>query len=224
MQNENFTEMIEKKIPSAYPYWLVGLFWLFCSLIFPFYKLTHFLIVGAFSIVVFFVSKKLIPPKTVLVKAPKTPAYSGDFDIGQTELEYLEKLRDYCERIENETIKKKIKAISEVSKSIFEYIHDKPERTNEIRKLTSYYLPTAIKILDAYDRMEEQSVKGPNIACTLESIEKSLEKLEKAFETLLDNLYSAEKIDIETDIEVLESMLAQEGISTSESYEIKLQL
>ena len=224
MSNESLPKMIEKKIPSAYPYWLVGLFWLAYSLLFPLYKITHFVIAAVLSLAVFCVSKKLIPPKTVLVEAPKEPAYSGRFDIGQTQREYLEKLRDTYEKIENENVRNHVKSISELSKSIFEYVSDKPERVNEIRKFTAYYLPTAIKILDAYDRMEEQSVKGTNITQTLESIEKALAKMEKAFEAQLDSLYSAEKLDIETDIEVMEAMLAQEGIITPKANEIELRL
>lgn len=224
VSNENSPKMIEKKIPSAYPYWLVGLFWIAYSLVFPLYKLTHFVIASILSMALFFASKKLMPPKIVMVEAPKTPAYTGKFDIGQTQREYLEKLRDAYERIENENVREHVSNISELSKSIFEYISDKPGRVNEIRKFTSYYLPTAIKILDAYDRMEEQRIKGTNITKTLYSIESSLEKIEKAFEVQLDSLYSAEKLDIETDIEVMEAMLEQEGIITSNTDEIKLHL
>lgn len=224
VSSENSPKMIEKKIPSAYPYWITGLFWLVYSLVFPLYKIPHFAIAAILSIAVFFISKKLIPPKTVMVEAPKEPAYSGRFDIGQTQRDYLEKLRDAYEKIENEDVRKHVNNISNLSKSIFEYVSDKPDRVNEIRRFTAYYLPTAIKILDAYDRMEEQSVKGTNITQTLDSIENALAKMEKAFEAQLDSLYSAEKLDIETDIEVMEAMLAQEGIITPKTNEIELRL
>lgn len=211
MKNDKTPEMVEKKIPSALPFWIVGGFWVLYALIFPLYRLTHFLIAAVLSAAVFVAAKKLIPPRTVMVEAPKE-AYDGKYDLGAAERDYLAKLHAASEAIDSPEVSAKVDRIEELSRSIFEYISQHPERTDEIHKFTSYYLPTTLKILDAYDRMEEQKIRGENVTKAMAGIEQTLGTVASAFERQLDSLYSAETLDIETDISVLESMLAQEGL------------
>ena len=203
---------VEKKIPSVLPIWAIGGFWMLYALIFPLYRLTDYAIAAVLSAGVFFLAKKLIPPRTVWVEQAPEPAYSGKYDLDAIQRDYLEKLKKASDAIENPEVSKKIDRIRELSASIFEYAAQNPSRVGDLRKFTSYYLPTTLKILDAYDRMEEEKIKGENVARTMTGIENTLDTVAAAFERQLDSLYSAETLDIETDISVLESMLSQEGI------------
>ncbi len=215
MQEKNSPNLIEKKVPSALPFWLVGVFWLLYALLIPLYRPVHYLIAAVLSAAVFFAAKKLVPARTVLVEAPPEPAYGGKTDLGIEKQEYLEKLKAASKAIENPEVSEKVDRIGELSRSIFEYVSQHPEQAGDLRKFTSYYLPTTLKILDAYDRMEEQRVKGENVTRAMAGIEKTLDTVADAFAHQLDGLYSAETLDIETDISVLESMLSQEGIGQS---------
>jgi len=76
----------------------------------------------------------------------------------------------------------------------------------------NYYLPTTLKLLNAYDRMDSVGIAGQNIAGTQGKIEDIMETICKAFDKQLDALYGEEALDISTDITVLENMLAQEGL------------
>ena len=49
-----------------------------------------------------------------------------------------------------------------------------------------------------------------------EEIKKSLDVINQAFEKLLDSLFEDDALDISTDISVLQTMLAQEGLTGSD--------
>ena len=89
---------------------------------------------------------------------------------------------------------------------------DNPAKLPQIRKFMSYYLPTTIKLLTAYDQMSRQGVSGENISGTMEKVEGMMSTIVRAFEKQLDALYGADALDISTDITVLENMMAREGL------------
>ena len=76
-----------------------------------------------------------------------------------------------------------------------------------------YYLPTTIKLLQAYQDLDAQPVQGENIISSKKEIEKTLDTLNMAFEKLLDDLFQETAWDVSTDISVLHTMLAQEGLT-----------
>ena len=76
----------------------------------------------------------------------------------------------------------------------------------------NYYLPTADKLLKQYRDLLKTGSQGENIQGAMRSIENSLELIATAFEKQLDSLYRHEAMDIQTDIDVLETMLAADGI------------
>ena len=63
--------------------------------------------------------------------------------------------------------------------------------------------------------MDKQPVQGENITNGKGEIEKTLDTLNVAFEKLLDSLFEDTAWDVATDISVLHTMLAQEGLTES---------
>ena len=76
----------------------------------------------------------------------------------------------------------------------------------------NYYLPTTLKLLKAYARLEKQAVAGENIKSSRQEIERILDKLTEGFRQQLDRLFQADAIDISSDIDVLETMMAKDGL------------
>ena len=76
-----------------------------------------------------------------------------------------------------------------------------------------YYLPTTLKLLNAYDRMGAQGVSGENIDATMQRVESMMGTIVTAFEKQLDMLFGSEAMDISADITVLENMMKREGLS-----------
>ena len=82
-----------------------------------------------------------------------------------------------------------------------------------MRKLMEYYLPTTVKLLEAYEELSRQPVQGENIKSSQREIEDTLDTLNEAFERLFDSMFQDTAWDVSTDISVLKTMLAQEGLA-----------
>ena len=79
--------------------------------------------------------------------------------------------------------------------------------------MMGYYLPTTVKLLEAYADLDAQPVQGENIISSKREIEKTLDTLNIAFEKLLDDMFQDTAWDVSSDISVLHTMLAQEGLT-----------
>ena len=91
-----------------------------------------------------------------------------------------------------------------------------PKKLPQIRRFLNYFLPTTLKILNAYDRMDAVGISGENIDATKSKVEHMMGNIVSAFDKQLDNLFGAEAMDVSTDITVMENLLAQEGLSPKE--------
>ncbi len=125
---------------------------------------------------------------------------------------YVLKIRKCNDAIPGEVISAKIDHMELLVNKIFDRVEQKPECVGDIRKLMEYYLPTTIKLLETYAEMDAQPVGGENIRSTKKEIEDSLDTINVAFEKLLDSLFQDTAWDVSSDISVLKTMLAQEGL------------
>ncbi|MCD7736288.1 MAG: 5-bromo-4-chloroindolyl phosphate hydrolysis family protein, partial [Lachnospiraceae bacterium] len=126
------------------------------------------------------------------------------------------------ERIPGEEMTEKLNRLELVVTRIFREAGKNPDAVSDLRKMMSYYLPTTQKLLDAYCELDDQPIRGQNIETTRREIEGALDTLNTAFENLLDSLYEEQAWDISSDISVLNTMLAQEGL-TKKDFEKKEQ-
>ena len=76
-----------------------------------------------------------------------------------------------------------------------------------------YYLPTTLKLVNAYQEFDSQPVQGENILQAKKEIEQTMDTINTAFENLLDTLFQDDVLDVATDISALETMLAQAGLT-----------
>lgn len=127
--------------------------------------------------------------------------------------DYVRKIREANEAIPGEEISAKISRMETLVVRIFDRVEQKPDTVDDIRKLMEYYLPTTIKLLEAYKELDAQPVQGENIISSRKEIEKTLDTLNMAFEKLLDELFQDTAWDLSSDISVLNTMLAQEGLT-----------
>ena len=96
-----------------------------------------------------------------------------------------------------------------------------PSDIPQIKKFMNYYLPTTIKLLNAYDRMSAQGIEGENLDKSMKSINDMLDTAIEAYKKRLDSLFANQALDIETDIQVMNTMLAREGLSGGKDFEVK---
>ncbi len=113
-------------------------------------------------------------------------------------------------------IKTKINEIVDISGRIIKSaVEDSTDRAS-VKRFLNYYMPTTIKLLNSYDRMYSQGIEGTNISGTMTRIDEALDKIIDSYRRQLDALFADEALDIETDIKVLDTMLAREGLKERE--------
>ena len=127
--------------------------------------------------------------------------------------EYIRQMREANDAIPGEDISKKLTRLELIIDKIFTHVEKHPEQTDELHKFMNYYLPTTLKLVNAYREFDEQPVQGENIRKAKQEIEDTLDTIISAFEKLFDSMFEDAAMDISTDISVLETMLAQEGLT-----------
>lgn len=125
---------------------------------------------------------------------------------------YIRKLRDYNDSIEGEAISSKLFQLEDLLKEIFDRVREHPEQMPQMHKFMDYYLPTTLKLVQAYEEFDSVSIPGEDIISAKDEIEKTLDTINSAFTELLNNLYRDTVFDVTTDAQVLQTMLAREGL------------
>ena len=123
--------------------------------------------------------------------------------------------------IKDPEIRKKINEIMRITDKITQDAIADPSDIPQIKKFMNYYLPTTIKLLNAYDRMSSQGIEGENLDKTMKSIDAMLDDAIVAYKKMLDSLFANQALDIETDIQVMNTMLAREGLTGNKDFDVK---
>jgi hypothetical protein len=208
------------------PFYAVAVLWLACGLLVPFYKPIHYGIAAVISAVVFFAVQAVCKNGGVIgaEEAPKAEEKPREETTGNAELDKMLKdgrmaiaeMKRLDDNIADPGISADIVRLEQVSEKIFEEVKRDPKKLPKIRRFMDYYLPTTLKLLNSYDRMSATGVSGENIDTTLAKVEGMMRTIVAAFEKQLDSLYGADALDISTDITVLETMMAREGLTEQE--------
>lgn len=204
---------VVKKSPG--PLYLAAAVWVLWGLFCPLYKLTHFIVAFGLSVAAALVGKKLFPDKVFEVPDPVEPETTGDEKLDALLAERdraVAELRRLNDALPGEKISAQIDRLESDTRKIISHVVAHPEKLPKIRQFTSYYLPTTLKLLNAYDRMGETGVDGANIGGTMGKVEEAMDTIVAAFDKQLDALFADEALDISTDITVMENLLAREGL------------
>lgn len=208
--------LVQKRVKAVWPIYALGAFWLLFGLIFPLYRLGPLLICAIASIALYAVAAHFAPERVVLVAAepePLTPTGDALADAIIREGQgYLQRLHNANEAISDATLSAQIQQLEQISAQIFAEIRRAPQKAPQIRKFMNYFLPTTLKLLESYDTLARNRFAGDNISQATGEIEASMENIVRAFSKQLDNLYSGEALDISAETEVLEAVMAGEGL------------
>ncbi len=210
---------------SVLPIYFVGGTWLLWALCAPLYRPTHYLMAALASLAAYFVGKMIFPDRGYeMADAPgpsqPKPKEEKPQSTGNPEIDALlderakavSEMRRLNDSIKDVKISAQISHLESTTAKIIDAVVEKPAKLPQIRKFMNYYLPTTMKLLNAYDRMDSTGASGTNIDGTKEKIEEMLGTICVAFSRQLDALYGEEALDISADITVMEQMLQQEGI------------
>ena len=208
------------------PFYAVAALWLACGLLVPFYRPLHYGLAAVVSVIVFFAVNGVCKNAGVIggAEQEKSKEKPREETTGNAELDKMLKdgrmaigeMKRLDDNIADPGISADIVRLEQVSEKIFEEVKRDPKKLPKIRRFMDYYLPTTLKLLNSYDRMSATGVSGENIDTTLAKVEGMMRTIVAAFEKQLDSLYGADALDISTDITVLETMMAQEGLTGQE--------
>ena len=224
--------MSYQKKKSVLPIYLIGIVWLLWAALGSLNRPFHYIAAALVSLAVYYLGKIIFPDRGYTVDdgkeeaaAPKAEAVKKEEpkSTGNPEIDALIKEREKAvsemkrlnDSIKDETISAHIDHLEATTGKIIDAVVAQPSKLPQIRKFMNYYLPTTLKLLNAYDRMDSTGASGVNIDGTKSKVEDMLGTVRDAFDKQLDSLYGAEALDISTDITVLEQMLAGEGLGTT---------
>ena len=224
-----------KKKTRVSPIYSIAATWLVLSILFPPYALARIIAIALASAAVFFSVRSYNKSKygeefeevveqtqqqAQQTQQPQEKSYGAEVDaiIAEGRIAQKELGRLYAS-IPDLAIKRKIRDIMEVSDKIIQDAKDDPSDVPQIKKFLDYYLPTTIKLLNAYDRMGQQGIEGENISGTMQRIEDMLDTAIASYKKLLDGLFANQAMDIETDISVMNTLLRREGLSGSSDFQ-----
>ncbi|MCL2400702.1 MAG: 5-bromo-4-chloroindolyl phosphate hydrolysis family protein [Defluviitaleaceae bacterium] len=158
------------------------------------------------------------PPGSISSRVQE-PEPSGNLEVDAIICEgfaLITELKITKSKIKNESIVKNTDEIIDVSNKIIEKLRRNPELFSSAKRFLNYYLPTTTKLISNYHYMESQGVDGENISGTMQKIEGTLETLKNSYKNQLDSLFSHAALDLSTDIDVLENILKQDGLTNKD--------
>lgn len=95
--------------------------------------------------------------------------------------------------------------------AILSFVHNHPEQMGKVRRFQEYYLPTTRKLLDTAQGLGEADVQhAQEIRRDITGI---LHTLNQAYSKLYDTLLQDISLDVSTEIDTLETMLRQDGLT-----------
>ena len=107
-------------------------------------------------------------PEKAEEPSPYSPEVQAIIQEGRVALKEMGRL--YAS-IPNPEVRSRINELMSVSDKIVRDAIDDPADVPQIRKFLDYYLPTTIRLLNAYDRMSAQEYAGDNITGSMQRIE-----------------------------------------------------
>lgn len=152
-------------------------------------------------------------------KIEEVPVLKSEIDevLSQGE-NYINEIERSGSFISSQEVKLKLEQMEGVIRKILNYIKNHPGQLHEISKFTDYYLPTTLKLLNAYIQFEHQAVQSESIQGAKKEIEDTLDTINNAFENLLDDLFENIVMDVSSDISVLQTILTQEGLTEGDFF------
>ncbi len=125
-------------------------------------------------------------------------------------MEYIRQIHQINDELPQPVISEKLSRLEEVIGLIYLRVENAPEKLSSLKHFTDYYLPKTMRLVTAYRDLDH--VDTEKARQSKEQIERALDTINDAFDKLLDSLYEEDRMNIQADIAVLKTLLAQEGL------------
>ena len=214
----------EKTKRPVLPVYMAALVWPIMALLVPIYTLGGLVLTAAVSAGAYFAGTKLCPTRVVRTYVPYATG-SEDVDAMLNGIAAnLDALHKLNEAIPDPQLSRAMDRMEKAGRSIAAVVEKTPDKARSVDRFARYYLPEVVKLMGTYAALEQNGVRGENAAQIEAELRRmpfktgpgrrrNAETTATAFENQLDALYSAEAMDISTDIEVLDSILKSQNLA-----------
>ena len=204
-------QQIRKK--PVLPLWLAALAWPVGALLLPVYTLWGLAATAVLSLAVYLVASRLCPVRILTREVPYATG-SEDVDAMLSGIEAnLNALHALNDAIPDPQLSAQMDRMARAGRGILQAVEASPDKADQISRFARYYLPEVVKIMAAYARMEQNGIRGGNSEQIQSEVRANAATMATAFENQLDSLYSAEAMDISTDIQVLDTILKSQNLA-----------
>lgn len=204
-----------------YGFLAAGLSSLAYAAVFPLYKWPHFLLLAATALIAGRVAQIMgsgldtSKQMAAMNDLPKTGNQQVD-QIIERGRGILKQIVAENDKIPDPELSRQMDELESISNKIFRTVIEKPEKAPQIRRFMDYYLPTTLKMLQGYSLMDDRKISSREALNVKAKIESAMEVVIASFKKQLDTLYQDDILDISTDIDVLETMLKQDGLGAEQ--------
>lgn len=124
--------------------------------------------------------------------------------------EDMRSIYEASQTIRDAGIREKAAGLHQLGNSILAYLNQNPQKIGSARRFFSYYLDTGASILTRYMKLAAANPSSPQVQRLTPETDRAVDTLRRAFMGQFNKLIQNELMDVEADIELLESTLRTE--------------
>lgn len=191
------------------------------ALIFSLHKPSDFLLGGGLSLLAGWIVKTMATPLQGLDKNAKSKEALNVTIIEDEQVrtmvekgvEMLDAFKRQRDAVNESVFTRRIDELRKNLDKVLRNVIEQPEEARHLRKMNSYYLPTALKMLEGYRSAKAQGTSYMVISETRQNVLGMLDKLNEALTATLDTMLKNDLEDMEIEIDVFDQMLKADGLA-----------
>jgi len=138
------------------------------------------------------------------------------YNILETAKKQNKKIAQMTPMIEDKEIQQQLNEIRDSVSKIISTVEDKPKKVNQTNNFFDYYLPITVKIVERYDEIENQKLSSSESKKFLQSTNKMIGEINRAYKKILADLYRTDIVDMDAEMKVFDSLLKADGFNDAE--------
>lgn len=125
---------------------------------------------------------------------------------------YAEKISELSERVKDAEMSEKVSALHEITAKITNYADNHPENAKISQKLTNYYFPTIIHLLDVFVELDEQHITGKNAEMIRKEIQDTMDSVNTALNNAFEKMLANAEFDVYADAGTIKAKAELDGL------------
>ena len=126
--------------------------------------------------------------------------------------QFIETLNELNVEISNEQVTQGLYEVTAYLKQINVIVKEFPESREKTKKLTQYYLPILVEILQSYQQLSKSAHQHEEFRKTEERLQKTILLINEALKTITYTLTQEYFMDLSADMSTLEALLKKDGL------------